>query len=463
MSMQIKKLINGLIIAYVIYFLSCVIMGPLIQERQVSDHNLNQQSFDDTSTPSERILCIDENMDALLWRLRLIETAEKEIILTTFDFGNDQSGTDIMAALLHAADRGVHVKILVDGIYGTLNQYSDCFDVLTAHENIEAKLYNTINPLTVWKANYRLHDKYLITDDNIYILGGRNTTDLFLGDYSDKFNIDRDVLVYREKSDENASIYQLRQYFEQLWTLSCNKTLKCNSPKEAVRTQLNHRYMELQSTYPESFSEPDWIGETLPANSVSLICNPISNTNKKPEVWNALCELMTEGEDVIIQTPYVICNQEMYQGLSQITQSGTNVTVITNAVANGANPWGCTDYLDQKNNILKTGVSVCEYYGDHSLHTKTVLIDDAFCVIGSFNLDMRSAYLDTETMLIIDCPELNEQLRNEADAQIEASKHVSPDGSEYLGPNCSTKDLGVFKSVLYTVLRILIRPIRHIL
>lgn len=457
-----KKLIVSLIIAYVIYLLSCLILGPLIQEKQGFDRSPNQQTIDDAA-PSERILCINDNTDALLWRLRLIEAAKEEIILTTFDFGADQSGTDIMSALLHAADRGVRVRILVDGIYGSFKLHNNRFDVLVAHENIEVKLYNTVNLLTAWDINYRLHDKYLIADDRIYMLGGRNTTDLFLGDYSDKANTDRDVLVYREKSDENASVYQLRQYFEQVWSLSCNKTLKCNSPKETAKTQLSNRYLELQSKYPESFAEPDWIGETIPTNSVSLICNPISNANKEPELWNALCALMAKGKDVIIQTPYVICNREMYRGFSEITQSGTQITIILNAVANGANPWGCTDYLNQKDNILKTGVSVCEYYGDQSLHTKTLLIDNNISIIGSFNMDMRSVYLDTETMLVIDCPELNAQLRNEAATQMDASNHVSSDGTEALGPNCKTKSFGIPKTIFYTVLRFLIPPIRHIL
>lgn len=462
-SKEMKEWIKYLITAYVIYFLLCVIAGPLIQEKKGSDIALNQQALDGAAAGSERILRIDDNMDALLWRLRLIEAAEEEIILSSFDFSDDQSGMDIMAALLHAADRGVQVRILIDGLYGTFTQHSSRFNVLAAHENIQTRLYNTVNFLTAWKLNYRMHDKYLIVDDRMYILGGRNTSDLFLGDYSDQANTDRDVLVYRERFDDNASVYQLRQYFEQLWELPCNKTLECSSPKLTAKTQLLDRYLELQTMYPESFTDPDWIRETIPANSVSLLCNPIPNTNKIPELWNSLCTIMASGEDVIIQTPYVICNQEMYQGLSQITQSGTNITVITNAVANGANPCGCTDYLNQKDNILKTGVSVCEYYGERSLHTKTVLIDDRISIIGSFNMDMRSAYLDTETMLVIDCPELNVQLRHEATAQMDASNHVSPDGTERLGPNCEVKSFGLLKTMFYTVLRVLILPARQIL
>lgn len=76
----------------------------------------------------ERILNIENNVDALVWRLRLIESAKENIVLATFDFRDDNSGQDMMAALLNAAD------------------------------------------------------------DFAYILGGRNTDDLFLGNYIDSYN-----------------------------------------------------------------------------------------------------------------------------------------------------------------------------------------------------------------------------------------------------------------------------------
>ena len=83
-----------------------------------------------------------------------------------FDFRDDNSGQDMMAALLNAADRGVKVQILVDGINGTLYlRGSRNFRELTSHENVEVKLYNPITLIKPWKNNYRMHDKYLLADD----------------------------------------------------------------------------------------------------------------------------------------------------------------------------------------------------------------------------------------------------------------------------------------------------------
>lgn len=66
----------------------------------------------------ERVACMEDNDEALVWRIRTIEAAQEEIILSTFGFGSGGAGRDMTAALLAAADRGVQVKILLDGYRG---------------------------------------------------------------------------------------------------------------------------------------------------------------------------------------------------------------------------------------------------------------------------------------------------------------------------------------------------------
>ena len=146
---------------------------------------------------AERVAYIDNSEDALLCRLQLIQSAEKELILSTFDFNADESGTDVLAALYQAAERGVQVRVLIDGTSGLLDvRGNENFRALEHHEKAQIRIYNPINLLRPWAMQARLHDKYLIADGARYLLGGRNTTDLFLGNYApEKLNIDRELLV----------------------------------------------------------------------------------------------------------------------------------------------------------------------------------------------------------------------------------------------------------------------------
>lgn len=412
------------------------------------------------------MLCVEDNEEALLWRLRMISTAEQEIILSTFDFRDDNSGRDMMAALWAAADRGVEIRILVDGANGLcFLRWNRQFHALVSMPNVEAKLYSPIHLLKPWRLNYRLHDKYLIIDDTAYLLGGRNTYDLFLGSYVDAYNIDRDILVYEASGAENTSLAQLRAYFEQIWALNSNQELKANSLLADGKAQatLSSRSAALRHAYPDAYLPFDWGGETVEAGGITLLSNGVAPRNKTPVLWAQLDALMQTGSQVQIQTPYIICNEWMYGTLTALCESGASVQIMTNAVENGANPFGCSDYLNQKARILDTGVDVVEWMGGQSLHTKTILIDDAISVVGSFNLDMRSTYLDTELMLVIDCPELNRQLQSSFAQMAEQSVTAHPDGDTEFGVNCRIPELSPQKKGCYWVLRIVLYPVRYLL
>lgn len=175
---------------YILFFLTGILFPPLFQ-KELPDHTPTVPN-----QAAERVLCIDDSKDALLWRLRMIDSAQQEIILATFDWREDNSGRDMLAAMQVAADRGVHIRILVDGLAGTVYlRGNGSFCALAAMPNVEIKFYNPVSLLKPWTLNYRMHDKYLIIDDTVYLLGGRNTYDLFLGSYVDTYNLDRDVLV----------------------------------------------------------------------------------------------------------------------------------------------------------------------------------------------------------------------------------------------------------------------------
>ena len=183
----------------------------------------------------------------------------------------------MMAALFHAADRGVDVQIIVDGINGTLYlKGSRNFRELAAHENVQVKLYNPVNLLIPWRVNYRMHDKYLIADDFAYILGGRNMDDLFLGEYKDSYNEDRDILVYEAVPGEGNSYMQLTEYFEQIWNLPCEKPYKKYS-HSGVR--LEEHYQAVRKMYPEAFTEINWEEMTMETSGIELCSNPMRLIN----------------------------------------------------------------------------------------------------------------------------------------------------------------------------------------
>lgn len=176
-----------------------------------------------------------------------------------------------------------------------------------------------------------------------------------------------------------------------------------------------------------------------------------------------MIEEMKQASDVQVQTPYIISSKKMYQDLKAVTDSGVSTEILINAVENGTNPFGCTDYLNQKKKIRDAGVHIYEYLGKQAQHTKTVLADDRISIVGSCNFDMRSVYLDTELMLVIDSPEINAQLRKQIGQMKESCRHMHPDGALQDGSQYQIPPQEWQKKLIYSVLRVIIIPIRHLL
>lgn len=415
-------IILSCVIAVIVFYL-CLVCLPYVRQGGVSAETMQSFSLTDyfsDSTGQDRAAILFDNEEALAERVRLISHATERIILSTFDFKADNSGKIMLAALYDAANRGVEIQILIDGFpYLAHTLGNEYFKALGSLENATIKVYNPVNLLQPTKLMARLHDKYLIVDDSAYILGGRNTYDYFLGNDTDYKNYDWDILVYRTGDVSSSSLTQVENYFDSVWnqkdcktvmshvsTLSKAKTAKC-------REELDDLYLSLQTVHEDWFTAIDYETVTVETNQIRLISNPVHTGKKEPVLFYQMTELMKHANTTVsFHTPYIMCNDYMLERLSEIGSNVPSVVMMTNSVANNGNPFGATDYKLHKTDILDTGIQIIEYDSGVSYHGKCFTIDDRLSAVGSFNWDMRSAYLDTELMLVIDSTAFNEQLRN---------------------------------------------------
>lgn len=440
--MKLRKILKIVLVAFLtllLYMLVGVLISyghhPKISEE--TKQKTRVERFHEPAESPERAAVIEDNGDALLQRIRLIKNAKEEIILSTFAFHADNSGKIVMGALMDAADRGIKVKVLSDGFESWLamegNPY---FYALSSYKNTEVKLYNRANPLMPWRIMGRMHDKYLIADEEAYILGGRNTYDYFLGDFPGHKNIDRDVLVYCENPQEENSVKALQDYFLSVWNLDVSRYFHKDSAlqkKESVQKALSDIkscYEAYVQEHEKEISDSNYGKDTLETQKISLVSNPIHTGAKEPTLWYEIGELMKQADTrVDIHTPYIICSDYMYETWKEIAGAVPDFTVMTNSVTNNGNAFGAADLKYRKDEILETGIDLWEYEGGTSYHGKSILVDDDISVIGSFNMDMRSAYLDTELMLVIKSKEVNKQLEAEMSAYEESARQALPDGT----------------------------------
>ena len=404
----------------ILYILLGAIL-PFAWSPSVSDSE--RVAFDPSSIygadySGQRVDIISDNTEALAERIRLISQAQDQITLSTFDFRSDGAGLQMLAALTDAAERGVHVRVIVDGLSGLLHMEGNpFFYALSAQPNAEVKLYNPIRLWLPWKLMGRLHDKYLVTDDTTFLLGGRNTCSYFLGEGEGRVKYDWDTLVWSEDSADAAG--QVLDYFQTVWEYNESKVfhndlslLEKRKIQEA-RTELKEIYEALQLSHPDWFDGRDYAVSTLPAGKITLLHNPICSGVKEPVCFYELTEVLGSGSDTVIHTPYLVCNRWMLDRLTYVCNQNNCTRMLTNSVANNNNIFGAADYWTHRSSILNSGVRVLEYDSGVSYHGKCARIDDRITIVGSFNFDMRSAFVDTELMLVIDSPEVNNLMSRE--------------------------------------------------
>lgn len=471
-----KKIITCLILGALVYLLAGATV-PFLHFPEITPETM--EDFDTTifrqgSPGVDRAALLETNESAWEERIRLLSKAESRVILSTFDMRPDESTKDILAILLERADNGVQVQILVDGFSGAIRmEGQELFYALSSHPNVEIRIYNPMNPLLPWKLQGRMHDKYVIVDDRAYILGGRNTFDYFIGTYTDKnVSRDREVLIYNTvPGSEETSIHELAAYFESVWSLTVcrpfhnEESLAEKKGVQEQRTMLAARYEQLVNDYPRLFDESwDYSEHTYGAGSIHLISNPTGIYAKEPEVFCKLIELMKEAEDrIIIQSPYVVCNAYMCEQLSLLKEAVPETKILLNSVENGDNFVASSDYIRNKKKILDTGIPLYEYDGGISNHGKSILIDDDLSLIGSYNMDLRSSYLDTELMLVIESKELNQELEGYMSEMEADSRRALPDGSYEIPDHITVENVPLWKRAAWGVVGFLLQPFRMLI
>lgn len=437
-----KKKIILIVVLFVLY----VIIGALLPftfhpkvSQEIRDDFQKEDFYGEAGNSDYRAAVIESNKEALDIRLQMFEQAKERIILSTFDIRADNSTTDIFSALMAAADRGVKVDILVDGLFGGIHMGAkSIFYAAGSHPNIEIRLYNTPNLLKPWTMNGRMHDKYVLVDNSLLLLGGRNTFDYFLGQTIQGGSYDREVLVTCnfEEGQKKGLMGEMLAYFEGVWNSKYCKTAYDTIPFwkrdiALVKEELKKHYQNLKTVQIGLFEpEFDFTTRTVPIQKATLIANPTHIFAKEPVVWYQLMELAKGAEkEAYIQTPYAVFSKDMYQDMASVVKEQDNIIMQLNAPAAGDNFVASADYLFNKKRLLATGVKIYEFQGSHSSHGKSLLVDNDISVIGSFNLDMRSAYIDTEVALVIHGEEFNAQLKEEINKLHDNTIAVDEDGN----------------------------------
>jgi len=389
----------------------------------------------------------DGSMIARAW---LTEYAEKTIDIQYFIFSVDNVGLIACDYIVRAADRGVKVRILVDDIM--VDADGEDILIMDAHENIEIKIYNpgtNIGKNIIQKAgklitdfrgvNQRMHNKTFIVDEKLAITGGRNIADEYF-DYDHEYNFrDRDIFLM------GKLVNQMQSSFNEFWnhplSMPVNQLLsdKISIVKDATMYDKLHQYAcnpdnfwpqvrERIANLPGAFEQIKASGDLVWLDSIYFISDEpgknseISGLSGGGKSTDALIELVKNAKHSIdIQSPYLVTTELSRNLFEAATKRGVKVRILTNSLASTDNLEAFSGYQRDRKKLLQTGIDIFEFKPDAAcryhvmtgalqkkinftpifgLHAKTMVIDDRITIVGTFNLDPRSANLNTECIVV---------------------------------------------------------------
>lgn len=406
--------------------------------------------------PGDWFALLNDGPTALDWRLRAIDSATESIDLQTFLWTFDTVGAMVLDHLVAAAERGVEIKLLVDDTFllgedGMLLELAD-------HPNIEYRVYNpykrradefatrqALNLAEFHRLDHRMHNKAMIVDNRIAIVGGRNLADEYFGLHAVANFRDLEVIaggpIVLDVSEE------FDNYWNDRWSVPIGSlshvshTAADLEAARAVREANVHVHVE-QSGAERLGAWRQFVTGAVDGKATLFADkppeeNPADASEPPVQVANALMDMLdAASEEILIVSAYLIPTPELEGAVERAVKRGVRIRMLTNSIRSNNHLTAHSAYRNHISTLLGNGAELHEVRIDATdrhiymlspieekqlaLHAKALVIDSDKVFIGSANLDPRSLRINTEMGLLIESEALNAEVR----------KAVTPDFSQ---------------------------------
>ncbi|MBX3622466.1 MAG: phospholipase D family protein [Rhizobacter sp.] len=371
----------------------------------------------------------------------LADHAERSLDLQYYLIRSDASSRALMRRVRAAADRGVRVRLLLDDL-NTAGQDTALMR-LTAHPNIEVRLYNPFPArLTTYgrvlasltdlsRINRRMHNKMTVADGALAITGGRNIGDPYFVHSQAANFLDVDLLV------AGPVVRELSAAFDGFWNSAAAYPVEDVAERAPPALPVE---VEGNTPPPRRVPPPALPGTfTLPPTALTdelarhelrldwAEAKVLADSPLKAETFTRdLVSLLREARhDVTVISPYFVPGPRGVAAARAMAARGVKLRVLTNSLATTDAPVVHVGYARYREALLALGVELHElrprlgaprqvasaFGSSHaSLHAKVVVVDGRDALVGSMNMDPRSQRLNTELGIQVRSPAIAQQL-----------------------------------------------------
>ncbi len=304
-----------------------------------------------------------------------INQATSSVMVTDFPWDNGSFSKQLFIALINAANRKVSVRVLLDGFGGRTVRSKWITELKNAGG--EVKMYHSFDILNPLQYNVRDHERSFVIDGSTAFTGGVGIVDYWI-ENADGFPEWHD-LMFEVHGNMAAS---LQKDFSDLWTAAGGQTL----PNVAFYPVVNSKT------------------ETTPYISIG----GAPSANLQPVRDTFILTALSAKKKLYIESPYIIPDQQFLTILEDKAQAGVDVRIISpGSITSG--PLLRSAWHADYEALLEAGVRIYEYQPT-MIHSKIMVADDIWSVIGSANLDNRSQSINAEDIMGVSDPVLAQNL-----------------------------------------------------
>ena len=311
-------------------------------------------------------------------RKRLILSATDSVYLQTFIFDDDATGWETARLLAQRAQEGLDVRVIFDG-FGSNRADNEIFEFMRA-SGVKVEEYG--DPLRqFWDLNDRWHEKHLIVDNQIAIEGGMNIANEYALGGSGKLVFSRGPEAEMGWRDldvqvEGPVVADIAQGFYKNW-----EELTGNAERRAP----------VDATVMERFED---------GSQVRFVQHRPDEDGDQNTKALYLQAIRSATDSIVIENAYFLPPAELRNALINAANRGVTVKIMTNSrETNDMGPVSDASryYYDD---LVEAGAQVFEKQ-DATLHSKTMTVDSKFSIIGSVNLNGRSQWRDSESVVAV--------------------------------------------------------------
>ena len=409
-------------------------------------HTVIWDAIDATATEDWHVL-LNDGPTALDWRLRAIDSASDSIDFQTFLWFFDTTGAMVLDHIVRAADRGVTVRILVDDTF--LVHEGEMLLALAEHPNIEYRVFNPfsrrsggvatrqlLNLAEFRRLDHRMHNKAMVVDNQVAIVGGRNIADEYFG-LDDAANFrDLELLLGGSVVQEVSTVFD--RYWNDRWSfpieMLSHKKASVEQLAEARRTTDASLHLHTEQSTEELIAS--WIEVVEGADTGKAILyadkppedNPKNREEAPIQVANELVTLFDSAQsEILIVSAYLIPTPHLEGAVERALDRGVRVRILTNSIGSNNHLSAHSAYRNHINTLLESGAELHEVRTDArdrdrymltplgskklALHAKALIIDNDKVFVGSANLDPRSLRINTEMGFLVVSDQFNQKVR----------------------------------------------------